>query len=551
VVFSRDDTTPVRGFSVTFELSSELELCGSIAGSIREGTYLSGTGGTHYEVTSNGGGSYTVDCAILGLPCGSTGDGLLFTIDVQGSGGDGIGTITVTSVTVRDCSNGGVIAFPGAPVDITIDHTAPVAVSDLDAAQVKTGNGIGDTTGVTITFGAPGDAAVVEVYRAPYGDYPEYDDGTGAEPAAPVSYPPGSPWTLTSVTSSGQVDWPPQRDYWYYVVYTRDACGNVSLVSNKTTGTLNYHLGDVTDGAFPGHGDNLVNSVDISLLGANYWATLAHNDPVNYLDVGPTADYSVDALPTTDNEVQFEDLMMFAINFGQVSLLAEASPRLMESPDLNLVVDEASGDILTARIVLERNHVSVKGFHAEIAHGSGLELLDASRGGLWKGQAGPAFLEHLDEGGVLQVDGAVLGRGVSLHGSGSVCELRFRVVGDAVDLPHLVDADLRDRDNRGVLKAARRRDTGEASSHARVEFGARPNPFTRGTALHFSIPAASHVTLKMFDVSGRLVTTLVDENLGAGNHRVEWNGAGVSPGVYMAILQVGSERETRKLTLLP
>jgi hypothetical protein len=125
------------------------------------------------------------------------------------------------------------------------------------------------------------------------------------------------------------------------------------------------------------------------------------------------------------------------------------------------------------------------------------------------------------------------------------------VVGEATELPRLLSADLRDLNNGGFLRVRDRRDTGESESLARVEFGARPNPFSSGTALHFAIPAPARVTLKMYDVNGRLVTKLVDENLSAGRHRVEWESAGVSPGVYMAILQVGAERVTRKLTLLP
>jgi hypothetical protein len=122
------------------------------------------------------------------------------------------------------------------------------------------------------------------------------------------------------------------------------------------------------------------------------------------------------------------------------------------------------------------------------------------------------------------------------------------VVGAVPELPHLACADLRDLANHGVLKVADRKDTGET---AKVEFDARPNPFASGTALHFAIPSAAHVTLKVFDVNGRFLTTLVDEELSAGRHRVQWESAGVSPGVYMAILQAGTERETRKLTLLP
>ena len=64
--------------------------------------------------------------------------------------------------------------------------------------------------------------------------------------------------------------------------------------------------------------DNSVGVLDMSLLGANYGIGIAHNAPQNVLDVGPTTDFSVDALPTTDNLIGFEDLMMFAINHGNV-----------------------------------------------------------------------------------------------------------------------------------------------------------------------------------------------------------------------------------------
>jgi hypothetical protein len=555
VKFSRLDTTPVRGYSVTFEISSELELCDSnIWASIRQGPYLSGVSATHYEVADMGGGVYTVDCAILGLPCGATGDGVLFTIDIEGSGGDGTGTVTVTSVTVRDCSNGPVVAFPGAPVDVTIDHTSPVAVGDLAATQVKSGNDGDGTTKITLTFTAPLDADEVEVYRAPYGDYPEYDDGTGAEPSSPVGYPPSSPWTLTSVTGTGQTDEPSTRDFWYYVVYTKDACGNVSTASNKTTGTLNYHLGDVTDGTTPGVGDNQVNSVDISLLGANYWSTLIYNDPVNYLDVGPTTDYSVDARPTTDNQIQFEDLMMFAINFGQVTLLAQSTPQVMERPEVELAVEEDAG-VVTARVRLRGNRESVKGLHVAVSYGEGLEFMGLTRGSVWLGQGGPVFFEHRAGVKVVEVDGAVMGAGATLHGSGEVCEMRFRVVGES-GVARLAEADLRDRANRRLeLRAVPKRYDGdkvvESAELRHLELGIRPNPSCGSTEIAYGLPSGGHVKVKIYDAGGRLVRTLVDEETTAGRHRVIWDVKGVSPGLYMAILEVGRERETRKVTLLP
>ena len=42
------------------------------------------------------------------------------------------------------------------------------------------------------------------------------------------------------------------RDFWYFIAYAKDGCGNVSVVSTMTGGTLGYHLGDVSNGVTPG-----------------------------------------------------------------------------------------------------------------------------------------------------------------------------------------------------------------------------------------------------------------------------------------------------------
>ena len=564
VVFTRVDSTPVRGYSVTFQLSGELALCGGLAASIRQGTYLNSVGGTHYEVSYNGSGSYTVDCAILGTPCGATGSGTLFTIDVKGSGSDATGTITVTSVTVRDCSNAPVPAIPGPPVSVTVDYTAPSMITNLAAAQVKSSNDSDGTTKIVLTFTAPGDASVTEVYRAPFGNYPEYNDSpsAGSVPATP-SYPPSSPWTITGVTASGGKDEPATRDFWYYVVFTKDACGNVSAVSNVTGGTLNYHLGDVTPA--PGGGDNLVNSIDISLLGTNYWANLVPGDPVNYLDVGPTTDYSVNGRPLTDNKVGFEDLMMFSINFGQVSLVAGPGPSTMERPRLALRADPAgreATDMLTVRLVLEDNTATVKGMHAMVQFDSrGLELVDVVRGGLLDAQPAPIFFEKLVDGSLVNIDLSALGTGQAVRGSGEVAVLTFAMTDGAASRPHIAAADLRDCRNRSIgrrVEAIQAGDGQAAQSKAQVglRLEARPNPASGATDIFFAVPRAQDVSLKIYDVKGRLVATPAEGAFGAGEHRVSWDcrdnrGGAVAPGIYVAILKTGDNTTKLKLTLLP
>jgi len=156
--------------------------------------------------------------------------------------------------------------------------------------------------------------STVEVYRTGFGNYPEYDDAPNAGSVpSPPSYPPAAPWVLTNVTSSGGADEVATRDLQYYVAFVTDPYGTHSPVSNVTSGTLNYHLGDVTNGTTPGQGDNLVNGVDVSVLGLHYGLTGAAVAAYSYLDDGPTTNRTVNGRPLTDNIIGFEDFVMFAV----------------------------------------------------------------------------------------------------------------------------------------------------------------------------------------------------------------------------------------------
>ncbi|MCK5035401.1 MAG: T9SS type A sorting domain-containing protein, partial [Candidatus Sabulitectum sp.] len=62
------------------------------------------------------------------------------------------------------------------------------------------------------------------------------------------------------------------------------------------------------------------------------------------------------------------------------------------------------------------------------------------------------------------------------------------------------------------------------------------NPITGTAALNFSTPAAGHATVQVFDLSGRTVDTLVNEEVAAGNHSVSWTPGNISSGVYFVRL---------------
>ncbi len=77
-----------------------------------------------------------------------------------------------------------------------------------------------------------------------------------------------------------------------------------------------------------------------------------------------------------------------------------------------------------------------------------------------------------------------------------------------------------------------------------------PNPFNPTTRIAFAIPKAGFVSLKMYDVLGREVATLVDETKQPGECSVTWDASGMPSGVYFYRLQAGPFAETKKLILL-
>jgi len=77
-----------------------------------------------------------------------------------------------------------------------------------------------------------------------------------------------------------------------------------------------------------------------------------------------------------------------------------------------------------------------------------------------------------------------------------------------------------------------------------------PNPFNPSTNLSFSIASKSFVSMKVFNVIGREVATIVFEELSPGNYTRQWHANGFASGFYFCRLQAGAISETKTLILL-
>lgn len=79
---------------------------------------------------------------------------------------------------------------------------------------------------------------------------------------------------------------------------------------------------------------------------------------------------------------------------------------------------------------------------------------------------------------------------------------------------------------------------------------AYPNPFNPITTIAFALPQTESVKLAVFDISGRLIQTLLNTRIEAGRHEVEFDGRALPSGVYLAQIRTGSFVQTHKIILL-
>ena len=89
-----------------------------------------------------------------------------------------------------------------------------------------------------------------------------------------------------------------------------------------------------------------------------------------------------------------------------------------------------------------------------------------------------------------------------------------------------------------------------AEASASVVTVAGPNPFTASSTILYAITEASHVRLAVYDVLGREVAVLVDEEVAAGQHSAVFEGAALPADTYLYRLEAGDHTEAHPITLV-
>jgi hypothetical protein len=599
VTFTRNTTENIRQWHVKIRLTN-LTVCppcspNNVCPAFTNGDFFAGVvgGSVTFQAFSNKDGTYEIDAALGGNPCGSKATtATLFYVDVTPTTTTGTGTVEIldgapNDLVLRDCANPpaeipvaacGNASFPINPT------TGPPAITDLRSAQVQCPtppnpfpnacNDDNGTIGIQLTFTAPSGVKRVEVWRKGYGNYPKYD--CGVAPANPSSYTNlvAEGWTKTTVTASGGIDdvakgaFPGSgRDFYYYVAYSFNACQTASAKSNisvdATTGvpgTLNYHLGDVHNGLANCQGDNRVDLRDISFLGANYGEQISKAAPTGpcgaptsdpngpggdtdtpgCLDVGPTGPGpgpgGTKAFPRTDNIINFEDLTIFAINFETVSLTGHGPesnnrPTPASANELGLVVPTMPAVGETFDVMVEmRGAGDIQAVKVLYDYDAAIvEPVRVSSGALLAEQGSPSVVLSSEPG---DVDVALLGGNIpGLSGEGAVARVTFRVkaLGDARIALKSVDA--RNGENKPVTMGERQVAVAPKIPTETFLAASHPNPFMKSTSIKLGLARPGMVKLAVYDVHGRMVRSLVNGVHPAGEWIVTWDGNG--DGAYL------------------
>jgi hypothetical protein len=146
-----------------------------------------------------------------------------------------------------------------------------------------------------------------------------------------------------------------------------------------------------------------------------------------------------------------------------------------------------------------------------------------------------------------------------------VSETDLRLAGDSVSDPDLVgvalaevtvDIDGRPRDPSASFMGAFQGELGVsvddpfAVPQAFELHPNYPNPFSRTTAISYTLPAAGQVSVQVYDAAGRLVRQLVDEHQGPGRQEVRFDADDLASGVYIYRVRYEQEVKTLRMTLV-
>lgn len=413
-----------------------------------------------------------------------------------------------------------------------LDEEDPVAATDLTATP--------DDHAVNLTWTAGVDHDHYVLWRSLRPSYPYFGGrpDAGAFPADFAVIDNNVPAGDTSYIDTFASDTYATRGIYDYVLVAVDcALGNPDAASNMASAT-NYFLGDWA-GEAPNYGygdtyyDGKVCQPDLNFLALVYGDGSIDGD-TDEIDMAPTHDYSRFGLPGPDGTINFEDLIVLAMNFrGTCAGNPLTSYRPSELAK-DVAIDEASlvelsGAAGSYQLLLDGE---LLGLTVELETSARLLSVNSTHG---------MAMSYATEAG-WKVDVVGLNE---LLAEDTVVELLF----DSDASVTMTTVEGRDAFNQSILLES----TDVVTGAQPVQFALQqnhPNPFNPTTSISYSLATDSSVRLALFNALGQQVKVLDEGQRPAGEHRVTLDASGLASGVYLYRLEAGNFVDQKKMVLI-
>lgn len=285
--------------------------------------------------------------------------------------------------------------------------------------------------------------------------------------------------------------------------------------------------------------------------------------------------YNPQADTNLDGTVNFQDFLNFAASFNQAAVtqggqpipstkpvIAPQTPGVNESVEAKLRLQNdriLPGQNISLDVDLT-NVKSLQGYGITVSYDpTRFEFIDAvpAEEDLLKanGAETPIFLTHTEDGKVMLGNTIVDGNPVS--DAGSAVTMTFKVLGEFEDDARFDIADAVVFDGKGNSNPVVVLGSLEVQTTP-TEFALLqnyPNPFNPETTIKYNLSEGTNVNLRIYNIVGQVVKTLVAERQSAGRYQVRWDGtddrgSAVSSGIYFYQIAAGKFRDVKRLMLL-
>lgn len=345
----------------------------------------------------------------------------------------------------------------------------------------------------------------------------------------------------------------PHPDIYSFSIWTLGKNGLYSLLSNQDVTATNYVLGDFS----PTPDGCLDFGAEFGALAVSYNSILGDPNFNDSLDIGPTHNTKAWGYPLTDSKVDFEDLVIFALNYDVFHCGSAAEQnRPTDHPsaagtmpiavEVTVPSNVSSNDEIVIPVKVD-NYSEIKGYHVVLDYNTDLfDLVRVEPGDAYKSLA-QSFFYYDRKAKSIDVSGVVLGAGISFQ-NGEFFRAVLHAKGTGAVNISEGQLTFRDRDNSNIAASLGVVTTQTLPTQFALSQN-YPNPFNPTTTIKLSLPVASDYKLTVFNVLGQVVKTFAGHSE-AGYVTVDWNAGSCSSGIYLYRLEAGSYTATRKMVLL-